>query len=468
MLRRYATFVSFFRVVFDAFIVVCVWVLSYHVRYNLGIFSAAKGVSGFDKHLILTFPVVLICLLCYFFTGLYKPKRTQNILFHLVEIFKASVFSWLFLLTFLYYAQDEPYSRKLLFLMAIMLFIGLLLSHFFSLAVMRFLRSRGYNLRYYAVIGTGLRSQQLVGDIEGMKMIGLRCAFFIDDLHGSADRELMGFPVFGPIEKLPELVKAKSIDEVYLTLGGAEAQKAYPVLKAVQSLGVTVRIIPDWGDLASISDARITSIGSQVLFSAGDSPLDGFNMILKDVFDSVVALLLLVVFAIPMVIIAILIKRTSKGAVFYKQKRIGFGRQEFEIIKFRTMLPEAESDGIPKLASGNDSRRTAVGIWLRRFSLDELPQFMNVLKGQMSLVGPRPERPFFIKQFSTEYQDYMFRHKVKAGMTGWAQVNGLRGDTSLKKRLLYDMYYVRNWSFMLDILILLRTPWHVLKGKNAS
>ena len=162
-----------------------------------------------------------------------------------------------------------------------------------------------------------------------------------------------------------------------------------------------------------------------------------------------------------------MIKLTSRGPVFYSQVRVGMDQAEFRILKFRTMTVDAEKDSAPMWTKNNDLRRTPIGAWLRRTSLDELPQLINVLKGQMSLVGPRPERPIFAKQFSAEHRKYMLRHKVKAGMTGWAQINGYRGDTSLRKRLLYDLYYVRNWSFALDLWILLRTPWHIIKGENA-
>ena len=168
-----------------------------------------------------------------------------------------------------------------------------------------------------------------------------------------------------------------------------------------------------------------------------------------------------------MILIAVLIKITSKGPVFYKQCRIGMNQKEFQIFKFRTMAVDAEEENAPRWTMCNDSRCTPIGAWLRRASLDELPQLINVVRGQMSLVGPRPERPSFAKQFSEGYRKYMLRHKVKAGMTGWAQVHGLRGDTSLRKRLLYDLYYIRNWSLWLDLWILLLTPWHIVKGENA-
>ena len=343
----------------------------------------------------------------------------------------------------------------------------MIFSHLAVVVIMRKLRARGYNLRHYAVIGTGKNAQQLVRDIEQMGWLGLKCAFFVDNNPKAVGGELLGAPVHGPIANLIELVKTETIDEIYLTLSGSEAQEAYDVLKTLQSTGVTIRIIPDWGNLASISGASAISIGSQILFSAADSPLSGTNVVLKEIFDRIVALILLVMLAVPMILTAILVKLTSKGPIFYHQKRVGMGQDEFSMLKFRTMRVDAENESGPQWTKNDDRRRTRFGTWLRRMSLDELPQIINVVNGQMSLVGPRPERPVFAKQFSEEYKKYMLRHKVKAGMTGWAQINGFRGDTSLRKRLLYDLYYVRNWSWSLDMWIILRTPWHIIKGENA-
>jgi exopolysaccharide biosynthesis polyprenyl glycosylphosphotransferase len=467
MLKRYAAFFSLLRSIIDVIIIAITWIAVYFIRFYLGIFTAAKGIPDFRKHLSLGLPIICVCYLGCLWAGLYESKRVQVMFRQFGNLLKASVLSGLLVLAFLYYAQDWPYSRKLLILFIVMLFAGLSFSHLLVMAILRFLRKKGYNLRYYAVIGAGKKGQLLVRDIEQMGWLGLKCRFFVDNNPSRIGAELLGAPVYGPIEKLTELVKAKEIDEVYLALSGSEAQQVYPALESLQYTGMTIRIIPDWGNLISISDAMAVPIGSQLLFSAADSPLSGHNIILKEIFDRAAGLVLLLILAIPTAIIAVLIKLSSKGPVFYKQRRVGMDQQEFGMLKFRTMTADAEGENGPQWAKPDDPRRTPIGAWLRSTSLDEMPQLINVIKGEMSLVGPRPERPHFVKQFSEEYKKYMLRHKLKAGMTGWAQIHGFRGDTSLKKRLQYDLYYIRNWSFGLDLWTLLRTPWHIMKGKNA-
>ena len=467
MLKRYAAFFSLLRSIIDIIIITVTWIAVYFVRFYLGIFTTTKGIPSFRRHLSLAVPIVCICYSGCLWSGLYKSKRVQGMFKQVGDLLKASLLSGLLVLAFLYYLQDAPYSRKLLILFIVMLFVGLSFSHLLATANLRFLRKKGYNLRYYAVVGAGKKGQLLVRDIEQMGWLGLKCGFFVDNNPSRIGAELQGVPIYGPVEKLTELVKAKQIDEVYLTLSGSEAQQVYPILESIQCAGVTIRIVPDWGNLMSITDAVATPIGSQLLFSAADSPLSGYNIILKESFDRLAGLVLLLAFAIPMAIIAALIKLTSKGPVLYKQIRVGMDQQEFKMLKFRTMTADAEKEDGPQWAKPDDPRRTPIGAWLRSKSLDELPQLINVIKGQMSLVGPRPERPHFVKEFSEGYKKYMLRHKLKAGMTGWAQANGFRGDTSLKKRLQYDLYYIRNWSFGLDIRILLLTPWQIIKGKNA-
>ena len=430
--------------------------------------AVTEGIPDIRTHLLLTPPVMFICFATCVWTGLYRSKRAQNLFSQIFELLKATLLSGLFMLAFLYYARETPYSRILLAIFLTLLFLGLSFSHLWVICVLKWLRKRGHNLRHYVVIGAGEKGQQLVRDIKTMPWLGLKCMCFLDNDMTRIGATLADAPVYGPIEKMREFVDISTVDEVYLALSGNSAQKVYPLLQYLQAYGITIRIIPDWGNLISLSSPVVVPIGSQILFSAADSPLSDWSTIAKRLFDLTVAIMMFIIAFMPMLVISLLIKLSSKGPVFYRQNRIGADQRAFEILKFRTMKTNAEEEGNPQWARQNDPRCTAIGRWLRRTSLDELPQLVNVILGQMSLVGPRPERPYFAKQFSEEYKKYMLRHKVKAGMTGWAQVNGLRGDTSVRKRLVYDLYYVRNWSFTLDIWILLLTPLHLLKGQNAG
>jgi exopolysaccharide biosynthesis polyprenyl glycosylphosphotransferase len=467
MLKTYSAFFNLLHSIADILVIAGCWVLVYFLRFKSGLFETTLGVPEFRDHLLLLLPIVCISYLGCLWAGLYKSKRVQHFLMHFTDFSKVILLISLLIVAFFYYAKSEVYSRKLLVLFIVMLFFGLSLSHLFVISVLKQFRKRGYNIRYYIIIGAGEKGKQLLRDIQNTGWLGLKCLFFVDNDPDYIGTEQLGIPVYGPVDKLSELISGKSIEEIYLALGGNQAQRVYPILESLQCTGITIRIIPDWGNLMSISQPVVVPIGSQLLFSAADSPLSGYKILLKHAFDFCMALFLLILFLIPMTVIAVLIKLTSKGPVFYKQTRMGMDSKSFEIIKFRTMKCDAEKDSGPQWSTQDDDRRTAIGKWLRTTSLDEIPQVINVLKGQMSMVGPRPERPHFVKQFSDEYKKYMLRHKVKAGITGWAQINGYRGDTSLRKRLVYDLYYVRNWSFTFDLWILLQTPWHVIKGENA-
>jgi Undecaprenyl-phosphate glucose phosphotransferase len=466
MLKRHATFLVFLQSALDILIIIGTWVGVYFLRFHTSMFDSPKGAPEFGRHLLLTFPVLAAGFLACVWAGLYKTKRLQSLFAQIADIFKACILSGLFVLAFLYYLQNEPYSRKLLILFVPMLFCGLIASHVAIMATLRMLRERGFNIRHCAIIGAGKQGQQLQSDLDRIKWTGIRCDYFIDNNDARIGQSLCNIPVFGPVSETMKFVEIYPVDEVYLALSGDAAATAYPVLEKLQQRGITVRIIPDWGNLTP-THTTIVSVGSQLLFCAADSPLSGYKVILKELFDKAGSMILLALLTVSMLIIALLVKLTSEGPVFYRQKRLGMDQKEFQMYKFRTMYVGAESAAGPQWAKPDDSRRTSIGAFLRKTSLDELPQLFNVIKGDMSLIGPRPERLCFAHEFSEELKDYMLRHKVKAGMTGWAQIHGFRGDSSLKKRLQYDLFYVRNWSFGLDLRILLLTPWCILKGKNA-
>lgn len=466
MLKAHSTLFLCLRIVLDLIAATISWVAVYWLRFCTNLFPVEKGIPSFEAHLKFIAPVICLCYFASLSCGLYKPRRMANNLTSSIDILKASTISGLLVMAFFYYVQSgSPYSRLLVIYFALVQCLLTLITHLTMMKLLRIFRSKGYNLRHYVVIGSGTKAQQLINDFDQMRWTGMKCAYLIDNDPNLIGKSINNIPIKGPLEKLPELILDDPVDEVYLAATGNTAQRAYPVLEKLQLKGHRIRIIPDWGKLISLSKPETVKIGSQILFSTEDSPLSGHKILLKRIFDITASLLLLTVLSVPMLIIAIIIKATSKGPVFYKQKRIGIDNKPFDILKFRSMRIQLETK--PGWTIEDDPRRTAIGSFLRATSLDELPQLFNVLKGEMSLVGPRPEQEYYVKEFSEEFRRYMLRHKVKTGMTGWAQINGLRGNTSIRKRLAYDLYYVKNWSFILDITILLRTPLEVLKGKNA-
>ncbi|MCD6174190.1 MAG: exopolysaccharide biosynthesis polyprenyl glycosylphosphotransferase [Planctomycetes bacterium] len=464
MLKRHFALINFIRVSLDVLTTGILWNVVYYFRFYSGVFDHS-GIPSYLRHFLLTVPVVIIVTLCRHWAGIYRSLRIEPAFRQFRRQVESILLGYMFIVLFLYYSEPTPYTRTLLVLFLFTLLAGLLASHSVMLLILHWIRSKGKNLRHYGIIGTGKNAIKLLQDIEACSSFGLRCSFLIDNKPQLEGRTIAGITVHGNIEKLPNLAKATGIDEIYLAVSGPEAVPIHPYLKELQNRGITVRILPDWGPLAQINRPSAIMIGSSVLFTASESPLTGMNIILKDIIDRLVSFALLCLFSVPMLIIAALVKLSGKGPVLYRQERIGMDNQPFEILKFRTMHSQ-RNDPLGWTVK-NDPRRTIIGKFLRPMSLDELPQLINVLKGQMSLVGPRPEQPHFTKKFSDEYKKYMFRHKVKSGMTGWAQIHGFRGDSSLRKRTQYDLYYIRNWSVWLDLLILIRTPFVVLKQKNA-
>jgi exopolysaccharide biosynthesis polyprenyl glycosylphosphotransferase len=265
-----------------------------------------------------------------------------------------------------------------------------------------------------------------------------------------------GIPVLGPLSQLETLLENDNISDVYVALDLNNYSKILETLKVVNKHVVNVRLVPDLFQLLTLK-ARVEDLDGFPVISVDEPPLRGMLLLTKRGMDIMVSGSFLLFFSPFLLLIAILIKLTSKGPVLYHQERMGLDGKKFVMHKFRTMVCDAESQTGPVMCAPDDPRMTAIGKFLRKFSLDEIPQLVNVLRAEMSLVGPRPERPVFVKEFREKIPKYMLRHKVKSGVTGWAQVHGLRQDTPIDKRLDYDFYYIQNWSLSLDLKILWKT-----------
>ena len=331
-------------------------------------------------------------------------------------------------------------------------------------AVQRALQSRGYGQDRVIIVGDGEVGQMIQQKIKHSPGLGYRVIGFVTN--GTDRRSVMDVPVLGHLDDLPDLIQQHAVNEVIIGLPDASRQELLALISLCERGRVGIKIFPDLFQIMA-TEVSIGHLNGLPLLTVRDVALRGWRLALKRLVDIVGSAIGLVFLSPLLLLLAILIKIESPGPAFYAQERMGLDAKPFPCLKFRSMRPDAEAETGPVWATKDDPRRTRVGAFMRRFSLDELPQFINILVGEMSLVGPRPERPVFVEQFRRSIPRYMDRHREKAGLTGWAQVNGLRGDTSIIERTKYDLWYIENWSLWLDFKIILRTLFNFVRDRNA-
>ncbi len=356
--------------------------------------------------------------------------------------------------------DDFSYSRQLLVTEWILAILFVTAGRGALSLVGSRLRVRGFGQRRLLVVGESEPARLILERVHNHPELGYELVGMLTSTGTEKD-------ALGSFEDLEKVVRDGAVDEVIFALNGTSHQTVLDLIGQCEDLNVSLKVFPDVFQLLTEGEANVSDLQGVPLLEVRDVSLRGWNRALKRAFDIVFSAAVLVLFSPLMLLIALLIKLTSPGPVFYIQERVGIDGRPFLIYKFRTMYVDAEEDTGPVWAKPNDPRRTPLGRILRRFSLDELPQFINVLLGDMSVVGPRPERPYFVEQFRQQIPKYMRRHREKAGITGWAQVNGLRGDTSIEERTKYDLYYVEHWSLIFDLKIILKTVVRIFKEKNA-
>lgn len=333
-------------------------------------------------------------------------------------------------------------------------------------SVLRRLRRNGRNLRYVAIVGAGALGQRIAHELANATWTGLVVTGFYDDDPARQGTLVAGKPVVGAIGQLTRDVVARGIDQVWVALPLRAELRVREILDMLRDSAVEVRFVPDIFGFHLLNHS-ISEVAGLPVLSLTATPMAGFARLVKAGEDALLATLLCIAALPLMLLIAIGVKLSSPGPVLYRQARVTWNGVEFPMLKFRTMPVAAEAASGAIWSRHGESRATPFGLLLRRFSLDELPQIFNVLRGEMSLVGPRPERPEFVEQFRREIPGYMQKHLVKAGITGWAQVNDLRGDSDLARRIQYDLYYIDHWSLWFDLSILSLTLWHILTSRNA-
>ncbi len=465
MLKRYHHMVGgAFRVI-DACVIGASWLAAYWLRFNLPIVEVTKGLPEFEKYAALTPLVMILWMTVFEAMRAYKSRRMLRRTHEVQLILKAHALGMLIFIALTYLVSEYKYSRVVVAQFGL---LGGVLLVAFRLALrngLRMIRRRGFNLRHVVAVGEGPAIETLISRIERFPELGLRLAGIVTH-EGSTAQAVAGKPVLGHFDKIAELLHRGEVDQLVIALPRHQYGELDRLLQMLKDETVDIQLVPDVHEYVTLG-CEVEDFDGLPIVKINDSPLDGWGAIVKRATDFVLSLIALLVLSPLLGFIGLMVKLTSKGPVLYGQERMGLDGRTFKMFKFRSMKVDAEAQTGAVWAKAGDDRRTPIGALLRSTSVDELPQLWNVLCGHMSLVGPRPERPVFVSKFRTQIPNYMLRHKVKAGLTGWAQVNGWRGDTSLDRRIECDLFYIRNWSYFWDWKIMFLTVWKGFINKNA-
>jgi len=390
----------------------------------------------------------------------------EHFLNEVFDIAKSLTFAFVILIATIYLLKRFEFSRLAFLYFLEFGFLGLISMRYFARRTLMMLRSKGYNQRFALIAGTGELGQEVLKNIGLYPEMGIQVIGYLTRRIEEVGKKIKDIPVIGVYEDLDRIVGENKVDIFFVALPIHEYHCLENLIRKVQGDLSEIKVVPGSYEFMGLRGG-MDSLGDLPMLSLQGSPLYGWDRVFKKTFDLLLGILILVFLFPILLVISLLIKLTSEGPILYQQGRVGFDGRLFQMFKFRTMKKDAEKETGPVWARENDSRRTKVGAFLRKTSLDELPQLFNVVQGEMSLVGPRPERPNFVEEFRNKIPHYMLRHKIKAGMTGWAQINGWRGNTSLEKRIEHDLYYIQNWSIGFDVKILLMTIWKGFFSKSA-
>lgn len=463
MIKENQKILNRLQVILDASIIALSLVLAFYLR-----FFNYKGGSylTLDYYLKLLVFVIPFYLFLYGMFGLYMPQRNKSRIEEILNIIKVNIIGLFVLINGMFIFKQVHYSRYVLVLFVLFSIVLTIIERLAVRKFLRYIRKQGYNLKHLLVIGAGELGQEFVRKIKANKELGYNIVGFIDD-QAEVGRKIKEVRVIGKVQDLESIIGQYGVDEIVVALPIKEYAKLKDIIEISERNGVKVRIIPDYMKYIP-ARPQVDEVDGLPLINIRYIPLDNIaNKLIKRLFDIAVSLTCLILFSPLMLIIAILIKVTSPGPVIFKQERVGLNRRPFNMYKFRSMKVQNPEEEKMQWTTKDDPRRTKIGEFIRKTSIDELPQLFNVLKGDMSLIGPRPERPFFVEQFKETIPKYMIKHQVRPGITGWAQVNGWRGDTSIEERIKCDLYYIENWSFALDIKIMILTIFKGFINPNA-
>ena len=450
--RRRKQLINFF-ILSDVVAIILAFNAAFWLRFQSGFIAAPKGIPGYRSYVIIIPILLLVHLIHFSYQGYYKIKLRRNRLDDLFLVLLNTIVSaFLILLIFSYFKSYQlvKYEVSHVFLL-VYIPLGIFFIFCQRLLVFKFFRSvylKRNGVSKVLIAGTGDLAMMTAENIKKYAHFGIEILGFLD----SQPKE----GVLGHFDDLEKIVISHGVTDLVIALPSRAYETTIKLIETANNLLIEIRVVPDIVQITSLK-AGMEHIEGIPIINLGDIPLQGWPLLFKRAFDILVSLVGLILLLPVFLVIALLIKLSSKGTLFYVQTRVGLDGKNFKMIKFRTMIADAEKETGAIWSPPNDKRVTRVGRVLRKLSIDELPQLINVLLGEMSLVGPRPERPELVEEFKQHIPNYMLRHSVKTGMTGWAQVHGLRGNTPLDKRIEFDIYYIQNWSFRLDLEILWRT-----------
>ncbi len=442
----------------DILVVILSLICSVWLRFKTTLFGPIGGHLGFQSYLLfLTFAVLPVYLILYFAFGLYKPRRTyKNIFSEATQIIKVNIIAFFVLVSILFIINQPNFSRIMLFLLAIIgTFFGIT-ERFVIRSILKNLRVNHKNLKHILVVGDNDLAFSFARKIRENPYLGFAISGFLGRA-SHVGKTIEGVRVIGSFEDLDWILERNRFDRVVLAIPLKYYYKINELVESCERVGIKAEIIPDYIRYFP-AQPSVDMIEDIPIINIRYVPLDDdFNKFLKYTSDYIISLIAILITSPVMILTAIAIKLTSPGPIIFKQERMGYNGRIFKMYKFRSMKVQDPSEEKSEWTTPDDPRKTRVGDFIRKTSIDELPQFFNVLKGDMSVVGPRPERPYFVDQFRETIPKYMVKHQVKPGLTGWAQIHGCRGDTSIKKRIEYDIEYVENWHLGLDLAIMIKT-----------
>lgn len=468
MIKKHQKKLNKLQVLIDAVVVVIAYILAWYLRLYSGLFEK-EGIPLSPRiYMAALLIIVPGYLILYYFFHLYTAKRLQGRREELANIIKANVIGLLVLSLILFLGKGVliNFSRRVIFLFFVLNIVLEEISRILIRCALNKLRKQGFNLKHIVLVGYSRAAEEYIDRIKANPQWGYLVRGILDN-HMERGTVYKGVKVLGKIDNLMVILPENKLDEIAITLSLNEYAELAHIVDLCEKSGVHTKFIPDYNSIIPTKPYTEDLLGLPVI-NIRHVPLnDGFNKGLKRLVDIVGSLFCIVLFSPVMLITAVLIKCTSKGPLIFKQERIGLHNKSFKMYKFRSMEVQAEEEEKKAWTTRNDPRVTGIGKIIRKTSIDEMPQFFNILKGDMSLVGPRPERPYYVEKYKEEIPRYMIKHQVRPGLTGWAQVNGLRGDTSIRERIESDLYYIENWTLGLDIKILFMTVFKGFVNKNA-